>query len=257
MYFHSQRFEWRQVTVVNNQGLDLAGLWYSGSKSDQTIIIICHGFSGSKEGQGKALQMVEFLATAGLDGFLFDFAGCGQSQGQFPEITLTGQIEDLNCVINWATNKGYSKIVTMGRSFGGTTVICQAAQDKRVNAVCSWAAPVDLLGLFNQFRQEDSDYSDESTLVGDQGRVKVKKNFWLDISDYNVRQAASKLAPRPFLIVHGQEDEVVSVRDARRLFQEASQPKRLEILPWVDHRFVGSYRYVWEICLEWLRKWCL
>ena len=38
------------------------------------------------------------------------------------------------------------------------------------------------------------------------------------------------------LIIHGQADEVVPVAHAHRLFAQAEEPKRLIILPGVDHR---------------------
>jgi fermentation-respiration switch protein FrsA (DUF1100 family) len=47
------------------------------------------------------------------------------------------------------------------------------------------------------------------------------------------------ISPRPFLIIHGQNDTVVDPRDALRLYAAAQEPKELWLLPNADH--CGAY----------------
>ena len=56
---------WQKISFANSRGQRLAGLFYACSEV-KTVLVICHGFTGSKEGGGKALEMAEYLALPGL-----------------------------------------------------------------------------------------------------------------------------------------------------------------------------------------------
>jgi putative redox protein len=131
-------WKWGKVSYLNKQGLKLSGLLYSGANRE-TIVIVCHGFLGSKEGGGRALAMAEEIGKLGYATLLFDFSGCGESEGAFADITLTRQIEDLTCSVDYNQESGFKKIITLGRSFGGTTALCHGALDKRTAGVCTWS----------------------------------------------------------------------------------------------------------------------
>ncbi|NLW90828.1 MAG: alpha/beta hydrolase, partial [Syntrophomonadaceae bacterium] len=106
------------------------------------IIIICHGFRGAKENSGKLVPFAKRLNNIGYGVLAFDFSGSGASDGDFKDITLSGQAEDLRCVINYVSSRYNQPIYLLGRSFGGTTVLAAGAGDTRVAGYILWSAPV-------------------------------------------------------------------------------------------------------------------
>ncbi|HEM61335.1 MAG TPA: alpha/beta hydrolase, partial [Chloroflexi bacterium] len=61
-----------------------------------------------------------------------------------------------------------------------------------------------------------------------------------DLEESEPLRWVSGIAPRPLLIIHGENDPYVSVEDARRLYDRAGQPKELWIAPGAGHRRVDE-----------------
>jgi len=243
----SERPNWEKISFKNSRGLTLAGLLHTPETAPGPVVIVCHGFVGSKEGGGMAMVMGEELGRRGFNVLLFDFSGIGESEGLFAETTLSNQIDDLKCAVDWCLKACLGPVFTTGRSFGGTTAICQAAGDPRVKGVCTWAAPARLKVLFSNYARQPEDT--EKT-----GTVYKSKKFFDDRDQYDVPAMAKRLAPRPLLIIHGAKDEVVNPNDARLIFESSGQPKELAYIPNADHRFIGQHQAVWDIYFTWLEK---
>lgn len=252
-----KNYQWKKIAFKNSSNQQLAGLFYTAGAEGSPTLIVCHGFTGSKEGGGKALLMAEHYAGAGFDTLLFDFAGNGESEGSFEDLTLSGQIDDLTCAVDWCKQQGAGTIVTLGRSFGGTTVICHAAGDNRVAGVCTWAAAARLTHLFSGFVNDDPDDPEKVILAGDDGILYLKRTFFADIEKYNVPLLASQIAPRSLLIIHGTGDDVVSPEDARLIYEAAGDPKELIFIEGGDHQFEVHHRQVWDICCNWLKDFII
>jgi putative redox protein len=240
---------WRRVSFLNSKREKIAGLLHSPPVSTEKAIVVCHGFTGSKEGGGKALEMAEELGKLSWAVLLFDFAGCGESEGSFEELTLTGQIDDLTCALSWCRENGFSSLVTLGRSFGGTTAICQAGRNGTAAGVCVWAAPARPADLFAGISAEEKD---RIVFRTESGTASVKKNFLADLHRYDVAAEAARLSPRPLLVIHGKKDALVPPAEAEIIYRSAGEPKRLVWIEDGDHQFTATYRQVWRHVQDWL-----
>jgi putative redox protein len=246
---------WLPIQFANPEGQTLAGLLLQGASFPGPLLTVCHGFTGSKEGQGKTLDMGRTLSDQlGISVLVFDFAGNGQSQGRFEDLTLSRQIGDLTAALDWGQASGFGPLLTMGRSFGGTTALCQAASDTRVAGVCTWAAAADLKALFQGFADPKTLDQDLVRLEGEQGELMISQAFFQDLGTHDLCSATAGISPRPLLLIHGAEDRVVPVSEAHVLFACAGQPKQLEILPGADHQFACAVHEVWELTRAWLQK---
>jgi len=237
---------WQSIHFKNSSGLKLAGLFHEPPKlkdGSKPVIIVCHGFLGGKEGGGMALAMGEELGERGYGVLLFDFTGVGESEGDFAQSTLSDQIDDLKCAVDWCASAAWGPIIVTGRSFGGTTAICHSAHDPRVKAVCTWSAPARLKELFGKYAAPDG-------LDG----VYKSEAFFIDRDKYDVPALAGRIAPRPLLIIHGERDEVVAPSDAGLIYENAGRPKELVYIPNADHRYVGCHRKVWDKFFAWLEE---
>ncbi|KNZ68600.1 hydrolase [Thermincola ferriacetica] len=251
----------RNVSFLNSRGQRLAGVlhqpddWLGGP-----TIVICHGFRGSKEGSGKAAVFSEEAVARGYRVLRFDFAGTGDSEGDFANITLTGYMDDLASAIDYLSRESKGPFIALGRSFGGTTAICRAALDKRIAGVCTWGSPHDLEKLFIEPLDtyygplgvdEDKVYHIET----ETDSYELKAGFFIDLKRYNVLKNVQSVAPRPVLIIHGSEDCTVPMEQGIKLFENARYPKELAIIAGADHRFTRNFRYVFDTTLKWLEKY--
>ncbi|MFZ5647269.1 MAG: alpha/beta hydrolase [Bacillota bacterium] len=247
----------KKIFIKNDRGERLAGLFFQGSGGiNRPTVVICHGFTGSKEGQGKAVEMAEYLAQNSFSVLLFDFAGCGESEGKFENISLSGHIGDLKGAVDFCLENSAGPVITMGRSFGGTTAVCHAASDSRVGGVCTWAAPVSLTDLFMGFTDEDLPENENElvTLAGSEGIIYLKRSFFTDLSRYDVIRCSSLIPPRPLLVIHGTADDVVPPGEATLIYSSAGEPRELHYVESADHQFSAHHRLVWDVTLKWLKK---
>ena len=247
-------YQWRKVNLTNYRSLKLAGLLYSTSGHTGPVVIGCHGMTGSKEGNGQALKMAEELGCRGWSTFLFDFTGVGESEGSFKELTLTRQVDDLTCAVDWCRAQGFTRIVTQGRSLGGSTVLCHAARDSRVAGACTWAAPANLRDLIVGMTEDPPLSPGYEAAPDNQVFVYLKQDFLHDLEGYELTVCAALIAPRPLLVIHGSKDLSVSPVEAGVIYNAARQPKELALVEGGDHQFTEHYPRVWEIFFSWLEK---
>ena len=240
------RFNWQNINFKNSAGLNLVGLLHTPDTIHGPVVIVCHGFVGSKEGGGMALRMGEELGQRGYNVLLFDFSGIGESEGLFEQTTLSDQIDDLKCAVDWCMAAALGPVYTTGRSFGGTTALCHAANDLRVEGVCTWAAPARLKVLFNGYAEQPA--------ANQEGGIYKSKKFFDDRDGFDIPAMAGLIAPRPLLIIHGEKDEVVNPADAQLIYASAGEPKRLVCIPHANHRFIGHHRLVWDTFFAWLES---
>ena len=245
----------KKVSFKNAKGESLAGLFFSARESSPSLVV-CHGFTGSKEGKGTSVEMAEFMVRNGYSVLLLDFAGCGESQGSFQDISLSGHIGDLQAAVDFCLQNSPGPVITMGRSFGGTTALCHGASDHRVRGVCTWAAPASLNDLFMGFTDEDLPEEENAlvTLAGAEGIIYLRRSFFTDLSQYNAASCSSLISPRPLLVVQGTADDVVPPEEARAIFNSALEPRELMYIDGADHQFSDRHEYLWAITLKWLKK---
>lgn len=254
----------QNVKITNRQGLKLAALLFRTQRTPEQggsmapLVIVCHGFTGGKEGGGGAVSMAVELAGLGFDTLLFDFTGCGESGGVWEEITLSRQVEDLSAVTGWARSRGYREIILNGRSFGGATVLAYAAADRGIAAVGTWAAVARPLHLFSGFAGKNINpggpAGEEIILHDGTGSICLQKRFFQDLHYHDLPGCAARIAPRPLLLIHGTADEVVPLADAQLLFRAAGEPKKMVLVEGADHRFTHHRRQVWDIFFNWLHR---
>jgi O-acetyl-ADP-ribose deacetylase (regulator of RNase III)/dienelactone hydrolase len=65
-------------------------------------------------------------------------------------------------------------------------------------------------------------------------------------------QAVAQLAPRPLLLIHGEADTILSPLASQDIYTRALEPKRLVILPGVEHGLTEAAAEVRRIVREWL-----
>lgn len=255
---------WQNLKIKNQHNNYLSTLLRKTSIEEEpvnpknpknAVVIVCHGFTGSKEGGGQAVAMGDKLAEFGFKTLLFDFAGCGQSEGKWENLTLSGQVEDLASVVRWCRENGFEQIALTGRSFGGSTVLSYASRDKNIKAFCTWAAVARPDRLFLPLVEGKLEGPAEEliSIENEEGKIELKRNFFLDLFKHNLLNCAAEIRPRDLLIIHGSADESVPPEDARLIYNAAGEPKRIEIIEGADHRFSNHIEQVWEIFFDWLK----
>lgn len=84
------------------------------------LVVLCHGFTGNRQGDGHFAPLTEDLAAHGIATVRLDFAGCGDSTEPYANYTLANMAADVDSVIGYMqATYGTGKTALVGHSMGG------------------------------------------------------------------------------------------------------------------------------------------
>lgn len=84
------------------------------------LVVLCHGFTGNRQGDGHFAPLAEDLAAHGIATVQLDFAGCGDSTEPYANYTLANMAADVDSVIGYMqATYGTGKTALVGHSMGG------------------------------------------------------------------------------------------------------------------------------------------
>ncbi|WP_054637099.1 alpha/beta hydrolase [Thalassobacillus sp. C254] len=133
-------------------GLSLSGVVHVPDKKmeEETLaIVLVHGFVGSKVGEHRMfVKAARKFTDEGFTVFRFDFSGCGDSEGDYGEITLTRKIREVKGALDYVSNLPFvdeMDITVIGHSLGGAVSSLTAAEDERVSRLILWSPVADLI----------------------------------------------------------------------------------------------------------------
>ncbi len=232
------------IRISSPSGLRLAAVLHQPrALTIDTCVVVAHGMLSSKDSDKHRL-VCEAAAAAGHAALRFDFRGRGESDGNPSILTVSNEIEDLAAVVSFVRDLGYSRVVVVGSSLGGTVAILTGAIDRRFSGLVTIAAPA---RLPEQPREAWGGNSRRDTA----GRIEIApgefihRGFFIDATTHGPIGAARSIEC-PRLVIHGAADPVVPVEDAA-LLAEGSQKAVLVVHPTAGHRFDQPEERKWLI----------
>ena len=219
-------------------------------------VIMAHGFTGHKSEAGWLFTTTaRALAAAGLNVLRFDFAGSGDSDGTFEDMSPATEIADLNRAVDWARARGARRVGMLGLSMGGGVSICAAADRPDVAALVAWS-PVPDLRAWSMMAFPAAAW--EGAMEGKayaHGPYTLGARFFLDCRRLDIPAAYARLS-MPKLIVEGTND-LAGLQSGNYLNHLAArEPKRMHLIPGADHVFTNPEhrREAIRVSLEFLRE---
>jgi pimeloyl-ACP methyl ester carboxylesterase len=224
----------------SSKGTRLCGI-LSNPTDDRAkpVIILCHGFSTSKDGR-TYIRLEEILNEHGISTFRFDFFGHGESEGPFEEITTSEAVDDVLNAIEFIKESGYVKIGLVGSSFGGMAGILAASQSDSLYILALKSPVSDYKSMAHTRRsdQEIRDWKEKGFVELDSVNNKERRlnyTFYEDAEKIDAYGSCQKIKV-PALIVHGEADETVPVEQSRKT-ANLIENCRLEIIANCDHTY--------------------
>lgn len=207
---------YRDITFQSADGTALHGWLIPATGKAAGTVVVLHG---NAQNLSTHFMMVAWLAKQNFNVFIADYRGYGRSAGM-PDIP--GVHADAEAMLTTALDlpetRGHG-FVLFGQSLGGSIAI--------------------YLGAHSPQRHRLSAVIAESAFCGYRTITRVKlSDFWLTWpfqwlpwltlnDDYAACDAAPIVSPLPLLLLHGDADDLVPLRQSLRIFKAARKPKEL------------------------------
>ena len=218
--------------ITNPQGETLDYTFHDPGNQPRDLLIIGHGVTGNKD-RPFVVALAEAVANEGMAVLRFSFAGNGASGGDFRDCTISKEVEDLNAVVTAAVNNGY-RVTYAGHSMGGAVGVLAASNDDRIRHLISLAGMVNTKDFYDrEFGEEKPDEG----CMWEEPSCPLSSTYRNDM--YDIGSVASKASEIkvPWLLVHGDADDVVPIEDSREIFALATEPKKIIEIPGANHVF--------------------
>uniref|UniRef100_A0A0E0L539 Serine aminopeptidase S33 domain-containing protein n=2 Tax=Oryza punctata TaxID=4537 RepID=A0A0E0L539_ORYPU len=236
----------QRVTISNKHGENLVGLLHQAcSKNlDDSILV----------------DLASALTREGISAFRFDFAGNGESEGQFQYGNYRREADDLCSVVSFFSEQNYNIIGLVGHSKGGNAVLLYASMYHDIPII------VNISGRFALERGIDG-------RLGKNFMQRIKKHGYVDVmnrkGEFEYRVTEESLIDRlstdtllssrsiskdcRVLTIHGSKDEIVPVEDAW-MFAANIPNHKLHIIAEANHRYTGHEKELKALVLDFIKS---
>lgn len=221
------------------------------------MVILSHGFGGDMTFHLWE-PIIKILNENGIGVLRYDFNGCGQSEGEFQDMTVLNEIEDLMCVISYVRSLSVTENISLvGHSQGGvvTSMVsgdCGEAQIKR-EVLLSAAAVLreDAIRGITQGAKFDPWHLDQPFYELPRG-LKLGRDYIQTAMTLPIYETASKYKGKA-LIINAMADQVVPFTYAQ-LYNKVLSDSELILIPGEDHTYTVAPEYAITLVTDWLSE---
>jgi dipeptidyl aminopeptidase/acylaminoacyl peptidase len=187
--------------------------------------------------QRSGLSLVTPFNAAGYHVLLFSYRGHGDSEGNRFGFTYgANESRDVDAAVRYLTEqRGIKRIVAIGHSAGAVSILLSAARNPDISCVIAVSPfpSVDAVWQTNRPAFFLPGYHDFILQL-----TELRKGFSRQqVQPLNV---VADISPRPLLLVHGMEDDRITIDQAHLIYQAARQPKDLWLVEGATHASMRS-----------------
>lgn len=233
--------------IRNRSGESIDYTFHPGTRAD-ALVILGHGVTGNKD-RPHLVALADGLAALGWPCLRISFSGNGASEGHFGDCCISKEISDLQAVLDMVPND--VNVAYAGHSMGGAVGVLTAARDMRIRALVSLAGMTHTAAFVER---EFSAVTPDAGFMWEDENCPLSRTFVDDLKLIGNTLDAAEAVTQPWLLIHGDADDLVPVQDGLDAFAAATCEKRWLEISEAGHSFgESSYPQLVEAVDEWLR----
>ena len=222
------------------------------SHGAESVIIVCPGFFNSKENRWmrKAVDML----LPEYDVIIFDFRGHGKSGGLYT--WSAKETQDLDAVMDYAGSLGYKHIGILAFSLGAAVAVNEAAKRDNIDSMVLVSCPSSFQNIDFRFWEPGMffDLKDNIDCKWEGKGARTVSIFMKKEAPINSVRLIKNTA---ILFIQGDNDWIINVRHAKKLYDAAVTKKKLEIIKGGFHAerlLQFHYDTMRNMILDWFSK---
>lgn len=248
-----------QFTIAGCNGIPMAAdLFFPKEYEELPVVVYAHGINGFKDWGGMDMVAANFAAK-GIAFLKFNFSHNGTTPARLMEFhdldtyakdSYLKRQFDIRQVFDFLHSEHHGKILSkselylIGHSRGGADAILFASQNEDVKKLITWAAPAHAQTPWKSMDEaEMALWRERGYFTRKNGRTgqdlpinyELFEEWKANKKELDI-EASARSVKQDWLIVHGEEDEAVFVKDAYTL-KEAASEAEVFIVPKANHTF--------------------
>ena len=228
--------------IIPYEGQNMVGMLHIPDNLKQNAwVVMIHGIGDTKvENHRMFVKMARRLIKHGIGSLRIDLIGCGDSEGDFEDMTISGQIEQTIACVDWLREKysESSKIGLLGFSLGGCVTACASARIKGTRTLVLWSPVSDPYWNMHNYM------GDEVFVRGMKGGTicipdgdALKGEFFRELSIINPVMELKQFN-KPVLLIQGTADEAIFPVNATRYEEAFVHPhSKVHYVHGASHRY--------------------
>lgn len=244
-----------ETSFENSKNIRISAKIYSNEPFSKKGIIFCHGLFSSKD-SFKITRMAENIVKAGFTLFTFDFSFAGESQGDYSDVSLLDEMEDLKDAVNFFKKYDIETIHIIGSSMGGVVSLLYASlTPDDLASLTIIATPFHLVKTIVKISGVEDIASLPDDGMTDISGIFVKNSFFKEAININLKEAIKKVKA-PTLVLSGSSDELVDIESTQDLYDNLNSEKELSILEGGNHSLakIENIDSLQGHILQWVKK---
>lgn len=233
-----------QYVECKSNGLTLRGIMHLPDQRSGPIpfVILFHGFCDDRnEINFVHTELSRRLCEQGIGSVRFDFAGSGESDGKFEDMTVSGEVKDGLAILDYVKGLDFvdqDRIALHGLSLGGCVAsIVAGLRSDDVRALSLWCPAPDVVYNMRNKMLCGQDVSDiEERGCADFEGLKVGLGFYQDALTLDPFAIAANFTKNVNL-VHGDVDITASVKCSERYKEIFGDRANFLVVHGAEHRF--------------------
>lgn len=243
-----------QKVSILSSGVRLGGtLFFPDTPKRIPGVCICHGIPRDNKPveEKRYPALAEKFCEKGYAALIFNFQGTSGSEGEFSFSGWSRNVSDAISYLAYSPRIDPERLGLMCFSGGAFVSWSVVANDSRIKAFASCSSPSDLTKM--RVIEEGIKYAKKSGLLRINNVEKARKEVRADLQKLNPLNWVGKISPRPVLIIHGAQDDVIPVQSAWELYEKAKEPKEILILENADH-VIRNNEEAMKAATDWIVK---
>jgi len=224
-----------KASFIGSNGNRLDARLERPESTAKAFIVFGHCFTCTKDIL-TVYRSSRMLAQQGYAVLRFDFAGLGDSEGDFSECNFSTTVEDTHAAINFLSEHYEAPSILIGHSIGGTTSLATATTTSSIKKVVTIASPSQPTHVLHHFTHAltmlEQDVPASFEVAGK--FYKINPQFVSDVRAWDMRVQLKNFKASA-LILNVENDALVSDHDASEIEQWISGETTLVNLQGTDH----------------------
>ena len=218
------KLPYQDLRLTNTDGTNLQAWYLAALGQAHGTVLYLHG---NAQNMSYHLPAVAWLPAEGYNVMLLDYRGYGNSSGT---PSIAGAISDIETALEYLSKRtrvDHTPLIVLGQSLGGALAIRAVACSKYRQQI--HALVVD--SAFSDYRQITREKLNSSWLL-------YPFSWPLSLLIDNTNRPldfVAQISPIPLLLIHGDQDSVVSLNHSAALLSAAKEPKQLWLAAGTGH----------------------